>query len=470
MAKSETGTIEQKILEQGYQLELLYKLGKSLQVTLEIDKIAHIILVSLTAGGALGFSRAAIFFLSEDEKHLENGYGIGPYDAQEAGIIWSELDKQNCALEELFENSHGEYLRKQPFPQKIKEISINLTTLQPDNPIKNVLENGKILDLKQGASLPAPLSEIFHISSEVIVAPLIIKDKISGVVIADNAFHFRIIDNSIIDFLFIILVQAGLAFGYAFAYQKIKKDFHKLEELNLTLENVKNQLIACERLASIGKISAYFAHELRNPLVTIGGYALQSLDLNDYDKIKRNLRLIINEISRLELLYTNFLQFSFLQHPMKEKINLLKMLNELKISIELQIAQKNITVSFDVPDNFIIFADKAQLNTALFNLLVNSIESIKKEGSVTIKASEEDIMAKIEISDNGQGIEKDTMDKIFIEFFTTKMHGIGLGLTITKTIIEELHQGKMEIYSEQEKGTRVVLYIPRIPMDYKNNK
>lgn len=464
MVETEYKEVEQKIKEQGYQLELLYKLGKALQSTFDIEKIIHTILVSITAGGALGFSRAAIFFLDEDGKHLENGYGIGPYDAQEAGIIWSDLDKQNCTLEDLFRNSHRENLKKQIFPQKIKEISINLEPLRQDNPIINVLKNGSILKLNsfQSALLPAPLSEIFQISSEIIIAPLNIKDKISGIVIADNAFHFRIFDYSIINFLFIVLVQAGLALGYVFAYEKIKKDLQELESLNMALENVKNQFVAYERLASIGKISAYFAHELKSPLVTIGGYAKQTLEIKDENKTKRNLGIIINEINRLELLYNNFLQFSFLQQTKKENINLLEMLNEMKNSIELQMTEKNIQLYFDVPDNIIIFADKAQLKTVFFNLIVNSIENIKEKGIITIKSFKENKTVKIEVADNGQGIAKENIDKIFTEFFTTKIHGIGLGLPIVKTIIEELHQGKIEVYSEIGKGTKVVLYIPII--------
>jgi signal transduction histidine kinase len=462
MVKTEYQEIEKKIDEQGYQLELLYKLGKAFQTTFEFEKIIHITLVTLTAGGALGFSRAAIFFLSEDGKHLGNGYGIGPYNQQEAGIIWAELDRQNCTLEDLFKNSHKDYLKKQLFPQRIKELLIEIENLSSNSPIKIVLEKGNILklDSPQSLLLPQSLSEIFHISSEIIIAPLYIKDKISGIVITDNAFHFKIFDTSTINFLFIILSHAGLAIGYALAYEKIKKNLQELENLHEKLKDTQNNLIASERLASIGKISAYFAHELKNPLVTIGGYIKQTLETDDEIKIKRNLHVIKKEINRLELLYNNFLEFSFLQNSKKENINILDILEDLKISLKLQMTDKNIQFYFNIPENPIIFGDKAQLRIVFFNIILNSIESIKAEGSVTIKFSYENNSAKIEISDDGQGIAKEDIDNIFTEFFTTKTHGIGLGLTIVKTIIEELHQGKIEIYSELGKWTKVILYIP----------
>ncbi|HPP66739.1 MAG TPA: hypothetical protein PKX05_02360 [bacterium] len=208
-----------------YGIELLDTICRGLQTTLSVDKIIHIILTGLTAGASLGFSRAAIFFLGEDGV-LKEGRGIGPYDRDEAGKIWVQLNNLDVELKEMFENSHRQTLESQRFPVEIRSITIDTSNLDPDSPLKRVIAGDKeeliVLKGDERFSLPREFHNFAKYASEIVVGPIKISGKISAIVFADNAFHYRNITQETLNFLSIILNQAGLALSNAFAYEHIK--------------------------------------------------------------------------------------------------------------------------------------------------------------------------------------------------------------------------------------------------------
>jgi len=446
-----------------YQLYLLHTICKTLQRTLDVDKIIHVILTGLTAGGALSFSRAAIFFFEKEENCLKNGTGIGPYDSTEAGEIWAELGKTGMSLEDLFENGHRIQLGKQIFPQKIKKIILKLDQIPQNNPINIVLKEGRVYILKSEEKhlLPSELLEVFQYGSEIIFAPLFIKEEVSGLVIVDNAFHYRQIEKTTIDFLSLIIIQAGLALGNAFAYQETKKNLEKMEELNETLKKIQEEMSKQEQLVAIGRFSTYLAHEIRNPLVTIAGFTKQILGTNDLAKIYRNCTIINDEVERLEARLKNLMRFSFIPKPQKEEFLVYQVANELKQLMEISFQTRGITFEQEIPEDFKIYGDKVLLREVFFNLINNSLDFVEKGGWIKIKGFEEQGYCCVEVCDNGCGISKENLEKIFTPFFTTKSQGVGLGLSVVKIIVEKTHNGKVEVFSELGKGTTVKISIPK---------
>ncbi|MCM8788993.1 MAG: ATP-binding protein, partial [Candidatus Omnitrophica bacterium] len=198
---------------------------------------------------------------------------------------------------------------------------------------------------------------------------------------------------------------------------------------------------------------------------TIGGFAKQILEIckeQDTDaRISRNAKIIINEVSRLELVLNNLLRFSFKQPPKKESILLKNFLDELLEVMSINIQDSGIRLSLDISDRIHVFADRVQLGEVFYNLIHNSLESMKPGGLLAIKAGENDSEIWIEISDTGYGISADILKQIFNPFFTTKSHGIGLGLHLVKTIVEENHNGKIDLVSQVDVGTKVTITIPK---------
>ncbi len=449
-----------------YEIVLLDTICRGLQTTLNVDKIIHIILTGLTAGAALGFSRAAIFFLGKTGL-LENGRGIGPYDQDEARKIWTELNNSEIGLDEMFENSHRRTLESQRFPVEIRSAVYETSELAPDNPLKRAISSGEIIVLKgdERFLLPQGFHWFVRHASELVIGPVKISGKISAVVFADNAFHHRKISQETLSFLSIVLNQAGLALSNAFAYESIKQNLTQVQHLNEELRRIQEDLLACERLAAAGRISTYLAHEIRNPLATIGGFARQILEIckdKSVDtRITRNARIIVNEVRRLELVLNNLLRFSFKQSARKQKIRLRDFVNELMEVLSINVEYEGVNLLIEIPEDISVNADRVQLSEVFYNLVHNSLESTKPGSSITIKAGENQQDVWIEVSDRGCGMSQDTLKKLFKPFFTTKSHGLGLGLHLVKSIIEENHGGRIEISSEIGIGTRVYFTIPK---------
>lgn len=449
-----------------YEIYLLDTICRGLQTTLNVDKIIHIVLTGLTAGASLGFSRAALFFIN-DSGLLYGGRGIGPFDPEEAEKIWSDLISSEVTLEEMFENSHRRTLESQKFPVEIRTIKCEIARLLADNPLKKAILNNEIVVLKESEKflLPEEFHPFVKYSNEIVIAPIKISGKVSAVILADNAFHHKNLTQQTLSFLSIILNQAGLALSNAFAYENTKHNLEQLRQLNEKLRQMQEDLLTCERFAAAGRISTYLAHEIRNPLATIGGFSRQIIEIckekNVDTRISRNAGIIVNEVRRLELVINNLLRFSFKQPAKKESLHLKSLFDELLEVLSININDSGANLKLDVPDNIYVLADKVQLGEVIYNIIHNSLESMKPGGSIIIKAGENEKDIWIEITDTGYGIPEEILSQIFNPFFTTRSHGLGLGLNIVKMIVEENHGGKICINSKIDFGTSVKITFPK---------
>lgn len=235
-----------------------------------------------------------------------------------------------------------------------------------------------------------------------------------------------------------------------------------LRELGLqTVLQLENCLLFLEKekskhLAVLGKASASIAHEIKNFLTPIKG-AVDYLE-RKYRKDKF-VGIIQKEVNNLNKIVQQFLNYSHLPTPSKQKCDLRKIVNNTvevvpwkdgKVAIKKQFPEKLSPLQLD-PD---------LIKHALVNIILNSIESMEDGGELLIKIMEKKEKIIMEIKDQGKGIPSEVLPKIWEPFFTTKKRGLGLGLSIVKEIIET-HKGKIEIKSKVKKGTTVRLCFPK---------
>jgi nitrogen fixation negative regulator NifL len=233
-------------------------------------------------------------------------------------------------------------------------------------------------------------------------------------------------------------------------------------------KNLQRQVLQAERLATIGKMAAKVAHEIRNPLSSISLNAellvdeLDSYAGADTREAKNLLRAILDEVERVTSLTEEYLQFSRLPQAEFERADPNRVVEELAEFYREHLAQKNITWEH-VLDSTIgeIPMDRMQIRRALMNLIRNAIEAMPRGGHLKVSTQKLQCGALISISDTGYGIDPETQDKIFDPFFTTKDMGTGLGLAITQQIVAE-HKGRLVFRSEKGRGTTFSIMLPYI--------
>ncbi len=218
-----------------------------------------------------------------------------------------------------------------------------------------------------------------------------------------------------------------------------------------------------ENLALIGEVVSSIAHSLSNPLNIISGNAdYLLLDKKQGDNEYEELKTIIEETTRITKSIRHLLNFSrpFVMEKSRTDINELvyKVLSDSKYILEHKKISFKKELQTDLPE---IEIDKSQIMELLSNLITNSIQAISAEGKIKIKTRQEDKSIVIEVTDNGSGIPKENLDKIFSPFFSLKGYGkgTGLGLSIAKRIVNE-HKGEISVESHLGKGTTFEIKLP----------
>jgi PAS domain S-box-containing protein len=226
-------------------------------------------------------------------------------------------------------------------------------------------------------------------------------------------------------------------------------------------KQLQEKLLQSERLAALGHMAAHISHEVKNPLVVIGGIARQILKglADDPQKNREKLKIIVEEIQRLEDFLVEVGSFAKLSEMKKEVVDLNNLIQELALKLESSLQERNIKLSLGLDTKLpqVQFAS-LHLSQVLLNIAKNSIEAMPSGGNLTFDTGSYNDTVFVQISDTGEGIPPDIIDKIFQPFYSTKPRGSGLGLAISKTIIEA-HQGQIKIESEPDKGTCVTILL-----------
>ncbi len=229
-------------------------------------------------------------------------------------------------------------------------------------------------------------------------------------------------------------------------------------------KELEEKLKKSEQLSLIGQLSSGIAHEIRNPLnfLTLSiGHLKERIgeeNISDKEDLVELLDSLTKEVYRINELIHNFLFLGKTITLHRENIPPGDLINEALITIKDRI-RSGIDIKTSCNGIDVIFCDREYIRLGLINLIVNAIQSIDDSGTVSIECADEDGMACLSVSDTGQGIAEDELDRIFEPYYSTKKLGIGLGLAITKRFVEE-HGGTISALSEVGKGTTMIIRLP----------
>ena len=234
--------------------------------------------------------------------------------------------------------------------------------------------------------------------------------------------------------------------------------------LNDITEKSELQLIANrnDRMKEIGEMAANVAHEIRNPLGGIRGYAtLLFRDLSNFPEMREMAGQIIEGTKTLERFVTTILQYSRPVQIITSMEDISLIIRNLKKFIEVDpTCPENTFVDLHISNNP-LFApiDADAIKRAFLNLIVNAYQSMPEGGRLTMSLMKRDISCIVTLSDTGSGIVSEDLNKIFSPFFTTKKKGNGLGLAETQKIIHA-HNGKIDVHSSKGRGTTFTITLP----------
>jgi two-component system, LuxR family, sensor kinase FixL len=221
------------------------------------------------------------------------------------------------------------------------------------------------------------------------------------------------------------------------------------------------RIVKAERLAALGQVVAEISHEIKNPLMMIGGFARQlSHETND-EKTLSKLNIIVKEVVRLENLLNEVRDLYLPRTLDKQEMDINELLKEVYDLVREDCETKNMQVVF-IPDSEenLVTGDREKLKQVLLNLVKNSAESMMEGGKVSLSTSRKDNKVEILIADEGCGISEEQKNKIFDPFFTTKKGGTGLGLSVSKCIVEDHPESTLSFESEEGKGTVFKITMP----------
>jgi len=438
------------------ELSILYDIGTAMSSTLNLDRLLRIILTAATMGGSgLGFNRAILLLMNERTNTLQGMMGVGPTNWEEASRAWGEVSGKHKSLMEWIQT--GELFEPRDSALNTLARSIRVPLDRNEGVLAlTVLDKIPYNIINAGSSplVNKDLRDLLNVNNFATV-PLIAKDKVIGVILVDNMFTQRPITEHDIRFLTMFAHQGALTLENAIIHSQ-------METLNKDLRTMHEQLVQSEKMAALGAMMAEITHEIRNPLVSIGGFTRRLARQIQDGEGKKYIDIILGEVSRLEGIIHDNLSYIKELAPQLQESNMNSLIEEVLTLYGDELASRNILLERALlPTLPLLMIDKQQIKQAIINIIKNAMEAMVNGGNLTVKTYHlpETSEAAVEISDTGPGITAKAILNIFNPYYTTKARGTGLGLPITSRIISA-HQGKIEVHSPETGGAVFTIKLP----------
>jgi signal transduction histidine kinase len=415
---------------------------------------------------------------------------LGPSSLEEASRIWWELSQREMSVQDILDEAP---LTTPLTPLQDRVFGMELDLDNPALPAlskavresrafsvtpADMFADPELIFRPQESWNSAPVRrgdeyrreylmarELFS-ARECAIAPLISKARVVGVVIADNLYSSTPIEEADLQLLDTLARQAGLAIDNARTYEALQK--------------AQKDLLAADRLVVIGELAARISHEIRNPLATIGGWARNLLRKPDNpSEVQRKAGIIVDEVKRLEELLTDVLGIARARPLNLEPHRINEIVERALMLAEADIRASKVEIHKQLDDALpLTRVDRSRLLQALLNIIRNGAQSMsgKEDGVLRIctrfnqpsqlllnEKPDAKSWIDIEVRDEGKGISEQALKQVFDPFFSTKLSGSGLGLSVTRRIVQD-HGGEIEVESEPGQGTSFVLRLPYKPI------
>jgi len=324
----------------------------------------------------------------------------------------------------------------------IQNMPSGLITINPDHEMTSMNKAAKDI---LGGDLMQPFPQMVELIQEMEKSQGVINREINLAVASDQEVRLDIIASPIKE-------SENEIMGFLFLFRDLTQ-----------IKALKKQVETNKRLAAIGKLAAGVAHEIRNPLSSIKGFATYfGKRYEDNAADKETARIMVKEVERINRSVTQLLEFSKPMAIEKKQVDINELITHSLRLVHHDLDQKTIETKVNIDtEKTVIHTDPDRMNQVFLNLYINAIDALGDRGKleICVQDAEQDGRIEIRIMDNGMGIDEASLDLIFDPYFTTRPSGTGLGLSIVHRIIENLN-GSIRVESTKGHGTCFIINLP----------
>ena len=444
------------------KLSLLNQVSEALYgAHLTLDQILQAVLICITAGQGLRFNRAFLLLVDDNSGALQGEIAIGPSNADEASRIWLDLAGQPGDLFEMM-TSYDRSI-------KMTDVAVNEIVRHMSIPLDD--EANVAIQVMNERKALCVTSEVVRSGvetlrgwlgcSEFAIVPLTTRRGPLGVIVADNAISRSEIHSLDLEFLQLFANQSAGAIENSRLYHELEKRLLDLRKAHQKQKEDQATLLRMERLSVMGETSAIVAHELRNPLVAIGGFARTLVrNLGASDPNLEFARIISEEVGRMENIIHDLLDFIRPRKQMRKTIVIDQLVAETVARYLGEFEDKNISLIYGLnAADTELNCHPGEIQQVLRNYLMNAIQVMPSGGELEVKTEVLEGGVKVSVRDQGPGFASDVAEKLFSPFFSTKASGSGLGLTICAQVVKA-HGGVVGAANRPEGGAEFSFILP----------
>lgn len=421
------------------KLSLLNQVSEALYgAHLTLDQILQAVLICITAGQGLRFNRAFLLLVDEKNESLQGEIAIGPSNADEASRIWLDLADQPGDLFAM--------MTRYDRSIKMTDVAVNEIVRHMHIPLGDEANVAiQAMNQRQAVSVTRDMNQPGVESlrhwlgcGEFAIAPLTTRQGPLGVIVADNAISKSDIHHLDLEFLQLFANQSAGAIENSRLYHELEKRLLDLRKAHQQQKEDQATLLRMERLSVMGETSAIVAHELRNPLVAIGGFARTLVrNLKEGDPNREFARIISEEVGRMENIIHDLLDFIRPRKQMRKTIVIDQLVAETVARYLEEFEDKKISLKYDLQGGDTeLNCHPGEIQQVLRNYLMNAIQVMPSGGLLEVRTEVLEGGVKVTVLDGGPGFASDVAEKLFSPFFSTKASGSGLGLTICAQVIK----------------------------------
>jgi two-component system, NtrC family, sensor histidine kinase HydH len=425
-------------------LTVLHDISSVLMTTIDFDKILTILVRALTMKNGMDYDRAMIFLVDSSRNYL-----VEARHAFEQTTSGALPIRQALVIDTIIP-AESKIVGNEPIRVPLQEDQgILAQTVLLKKPF-HILQADKHPQVNQ--RIREKLS-----GQEFVTVPLLAKKEVLGAIVVDNNQSKRPLKDEDLHFLTMFANQAALAIENSRLVATIEASS---KELTL----IRERMLESDRLAAMSSMAEGLAHEIRNPLVSIGGFARRiSRQVSSEDPIKQYVDVIVDEVGRLEKILRQMFDYTgdVIGYFQEHEIN--KLVEDSLTLIHRDLAKLNVQVIKEYAELPPVYCDDRQIKLVFYNIFQNAQQAMENGGILTVRTfpleKSDGLYAAISVSDTGGGIAPELVYNIFNPFFTTKEQGTGLGLSIAQRIVSR-HYGDIEINNELGRGITFTVTLP----------